>query len=856
MQAIPPIFQERIREAKAKKLKALDLYPRKLGERLDAVPVEIFDLEWLENLDLGNHDLQELPSDFTRLSNLKSLNVSRNRLNTLPESLGQLNNLTSLNVSRNQLNTLPTSFRQMNLMSLDVSSNQMRMLPEWLGQMRNLTSLNVSGNQLNSLPNTLGQLHNLSDLNISYNLLNTLPNSVAQLTNLVNFNLKSNKFAEFPRQILKLPRLQSLNITENPIITPPPEIIAVNSSGNVNLERIKDYYRQLDTEGVDYLYEAKLLLVGEGGAGKTTLARKIVNLNYELENEPSTKGIDVVQWVFSFDGKHIFRVNIWDFGGQEIYHTTHQFFLTKRSLYLLVADTRKEDTDFYYWLNVVELLSDNSPLLIVKNEKQDRHREIDEQQLRGQFTSLKETLATNLANNRGLPQILQSIQHYIRNLPHVGTPLPKTWVKVREQLENDPRNYVGLDEYLSICQQNGFTQLKDKLQLSDYLHDLGVCLHFQNDALLKKTVILKPSWGTAAVYKVLDNPQVIRNLGRFNRKDLAVIWKEETYTNMHDELLQLMINFKLCYKIPDSDLYIAPQLLTTNKPDYTWDKNDNLLMRYTYEFMPKGIITRFIVEMHRWIVNDYVWKSGILLETEDTNAEIIEHYGKREIHIRIVGKHKRYLMTILSHELDKIHNSFRRLRYDKLIPCNCDDCKKIPDPYFYRWDVLQNAIATQQREIQCQKYFKMVDVGILVGDIIDRKQLQMLGSKLEPSTDFEGAVFNAPVEINIQTTTKGKNIVSKNENPTDQSFVLIINLFWLFAAVIVMALLGALSNLVSWPAFILILIAGPVLLSILGAFSLRQNKQLSEKNFVQLMGMTFEQLPLIGQLAKLFKGRA
>jgi hypothetical protein len=26
-----------------------------------------------------------------------------------------------------------------------------------------------------------------------------------------------------------------------------------------------------------------------------------------------------------------FRVNIWDFGGQQIYHATHQFFLTKRS---------------------------------------------------------------------------------------------------------------------------------------------------------------------------------------------------------------------------------------------------------------------------------------------------------------------------------------------------------------------------------------------------------------------------------------------------------------------------------------------------------------------------------------------
>lgn len=146
---------------------------------------------------------------------------------------------------------------------------------------------------------------------------------------------------------------------------------------------------------VDHLYEAKLLIIGEGGAGKTTLTKKIQDLNYQLQSdEVSTEGIDVIRWHFPLPNGKEFRVNIWDFGGQEIYHATHQFFLTKRSLYALVADTRKEDTDFYYWLNVAELLSENSPLLIIKNEKQERKREINERQLRGEFTNLKETLAS------------------------------------------------------------------------------------------------------------------------------------------------------------------------------------------------------------------------------------------------------------------------------------------------------------------------------------------------------------------------------------------------------------------------------------------------------------------------------
>ncbi|WP_366558215.1 hypothetical protein [Okeania sp. SIO3B5] len=84
------------------------------------------------------------------------------------------------------------------------------------------------------------------------------------------------------------------------------------------------------------------------------------NQHYQLKEEESTKGIKVNQWNFQITNQHEFQMNIWDFGGQEIYHATHQFFLTKRSLYILVVDTRQENTRFDYWLNIVELLSDNS----------------------------------------------------------------------------------------------------------------------------------------------------------------------------------------------------------------------------------------------------------------------------------------------------------------------------------------------------------------------------------------------------------------------------------------------------------------------------------------------------------------
>ena len=101
--------------------------------------------------------------------------------------------------------------------------------------------------------------------------------------------------------------------------------------------------------------------------------------------------------------------------------------------------------------------------------------------------------------------------------------------------------------------------------------------------------------------------------------------------------------------------------------------------------MPKGIITQFIVAMHRHILQqEYVWKSGVILEKDQTLAEVIEYYGQREIKIRVVGKQKRDLLTNITYELDKIHDSYnKRLQYKKLIPCNCQQCKGSQDSYFY-----------------------------------------------------------------------------------------------------------------------------------------------------------------------------
>ena len=663
---IPEHFLEKIKEAKEKELEELDLssYEADNREKLTIIPDEVFELNHLKVLNLSHNLLSKLPDLFDNLNELQSLYLSGNKLSKLPNSFTSLSNLTSLDLSENKLFNLPDFIGNLvNLSTLDLRGNKLSSLPNSFANLSKLTTLYLSYNKLSDLPNSLFELSNLTALYLSHNKIYNLPNYFDELSNLTTLYLRDNQIYNLPNSITNLDKLTTLDLRGNPLENPPIEVVIHG------VEAIRSYFSKLLAEGQDYIYEAKLLIVGKPGAGKTTLAKKIKNPDHKLySGGESTKGIKLTEYSFPLEKQtKKFKVNIWDFGGQEIYHATHQFFLTKRSLYILVIDDRKKNEDLYYWLSIIKILSKDSPLLIVKNEKGDRPIEIkNEFALCKKFTNIKEILATNFATNRGLDEIIDRIKYHINYLEHIGKLLPLTWIKVRQALEQDRRYYISLDEFLQICQEQGFTLLEDKLQLSGYLHDLGVCLHFQDqkDSLLYKTVILKPTWATDAVYKVLDNQQVIQNQGYFTRKDLQKIWYEDKYASMHNELLELMIKFQLCYQIPNSDdAFIAPQLLSSDKPSYSWDDANNLVLRYKYKyFMPKGIMTLFIVAMYEHIEQQQcVWRNGVVVSKDNTRAEVIEHYNQRKIVIRISGANQRSLMNMITQKLDRINHSYQKI---------------------------------------------------------------------------------------------------------------------------------------------------------------------------------------------------
>ena len=227
-------------------------------------------------------------------------------------------------------------------------------------------------------------------------------------------------------------------------------------------------------------------------------------------------------------------------------------------------------------------------------------------------------------------------------------------------------------------------------------------------------MILKNDWATKGVYAILDDKGVQTAKGHFSYDMAQAIWANTPFEEKHDELLQLMEKFKLCYRVPyKEDLYVSPQLLPKEKPDYYWDDHLNLIIYYEYAFMPKGMLERLIVELHDLIkdIHTMAWRKGCVFTYENTDAQVIETYGERKLEIRIKGKHCVWLSTTIQQAVDRINDSFgKQMRVKKNLPCNCSLCQTLDLPHFYTFQSLKTRKERNKRTIECDKSYEDVQV--------------------------------------------------------------------------------------------------------------------------------------------------
>ena len=664
------------------------------NQKLKSLPAEIGELTLLEDLDLENNLIKSLPSEISHLTNLKKFSGRKNAFKEIPVEILSLPQLEILDMKENFIQEIPGTIKALkSLKVISVGQNPITSLAKEICELTKLETLSCGGvyetspyydprfmsvrlgreSQIRKLPTELGNLTELRLIYLNGNSIDQIPESIGKLRKLRELHLRYNQISSIPKQILDLNELVYLDLRGN-LLPIPIEILEKVHEPQIVL----NYYFKLVDAKKQQINESKLTFLGQGSVGKTSLVRRLLHNVFNID-ETKTEGISINRLHIANqttidDQSHHINLNVWDFGGQEIMHATHQFFLTKRSLYLLVLDSRltQEENRVEYWLKIIQSFGGESPVLIVGNKIDQHPLDIDRTGLQKKYPNIVGIVETSAATGAGIEELKASIAEQVNNLPHVRDLLPETWFTVKTKLEKLGResNFITHDKYLELCAENEVSDETSQRTLIGFLHDLGVVLHFQDDPRLEALGILNPQWVTNGVYKILNSHTLFQNKGVLTTSMLDEILNLPEYPRgKRLFIVDMMKKFELCYDIEPDKTFLVPDLLPKDEPAEL-KFNGIPAFEYAYPVLPSSVITRFIVRMNQKIDDGFVWRTGVVLKIGENHALVKADIEDRKITIAIDGlEHtRRDALSAIRYELGEIHNSIKGLNPQQRVP--------------------------------------------------------------------------------------------------------------------------------------------------------------------------------------------
>lgn len=636
------------------KLETLLIYSNKINNFND-----IIYFKNLEQLSLRECFIE----DFTPLQSLNSLSyldLSSNEISDI-SALKNLKKLIYLGLRNNKILDISPLAGLVHIKTLFLWNNQISNI-DVLSNLKNLKNLDIGRNNITDI-SPLSNLNNLSILDIAFNKISDL--RPLEMIISKNFVLTHNDYD---------PELENIIfLNENYFTIPPNEVI---EQGN---ETIIQYFEDARTYNLKSLNECKLIFVGDGGLGKTSLMKKIIGLPYSKEE--TTHGINKKSWneIKNKEREEI-RVNLWDFGGQHIQHSLHQFFLTEKVIYILLLDPRN-DSSAIYWLEQIEKLGKGSEVLIVYNWKEEKdknsHNNKNFYELRKTYPNLRDPFLLSCKEGDGFDNFKTVLTEIILSQRDLLVQYPINWFKIKDELEKNVtvnKNFIAYNEYDIICDNNKYFNETNRKNLLKQLDKIGSIVFFDRP-ILEELQVLNPDWITTGAYSVITSEITRTNKGHLNFKDLKEIFKEEKYLFANEKvklkyrtkdfqfILALMTDYDLCVYNPFvQDEYLVPCAFEGEKPiEFEAYKTDAKHYRFQFESAFEMLIMyRFMARnISKCIENGY-WQSGIVLKdlNNETFALVETNQHSKIIDFWIKGQNIRGLWEVLRSDIKDINSKY------------------------------------------------------------------------------------------------------------------------------------------------------------------------------------------------------
>ena len=405
------------------------------------------------------------------------------------------------------------------------------------------------------------------------------------------------------------------------------------------------------------------------------------------------------------------RLNLWDFGGQDIYHGSHALFLHGQAIFLILWTPELECQRTYqegalsfrhrplsYWLDYLRAFAGiESSVLIVQSQCDTRDkRQPHPPATTDDFNSLR-LAAVSAKTDLGLNLLKVTIQEAVGDCFHRRPPSPigMARVAVRDRLrqmhEEDQKRepaqrqhrLLEREEFDRLCAEMG--RVNDSGALLDFLHHNGVV--FYRPGLFGDRIILDQNWALEAIYALFDRKKILpllRGYGRFSQADLErLIWSN--YTVQEQRIfLGMMESCGICFrlrKLPHDPQegdendeeeweYVAPELL----PE--WSGAQELLFGRLRDDPPHATATASYAFLHEGILRGYLsklgehakdaaiyWKYGCWFYERTTNSQVLiesqwddamSEAGAGSIRLRAWGENAESLIDLVLEALRKL----------------------------------------------------------------------------------------------------------------------------------------------------------------------------------------------------------
>jgi GTPase SAR1 family protein len=607
-------------------LTALDLSDNQLS---DISPLA--SLTSLTALDLSGNQLSDI-SPLASLTSLTELYLYNNQLSDI-SPLASLTSLTELYLYNNQLSDISLLASLTSLTTLELGANQLSDITP-LASLTGLTSLALSRNQLSDI-SPLASLANLTRLGISRNQLSDI-SPLASLTNLTGLDSRNNQLTTVPRGFFERDweihldgsySPEGINLDGNPLEVPP---IPTVKRGR---KAVLAFFDELE-KGKKKRYQGKLLILGNGDQGKTCVSRALRGLKFSKQNR--TKGVQIKPLTFDhpdFPGELEKEITLylWDFEGQEINHQSHQFFLTKQSLYLLVFKGRQvyPQDEVEYWLDTVRVRAPGSRVILVATECEDTTPNWPLDQLKADYADLLTGnnwyFPVGCQTGEGIKELSSEIESAASSMESMGIDWPESYSVAEEKIRKKRVKHLERAALRKILIDCGISS-ENVPSAADTFEQQGIITQFRGYPELEDFVVLNPQWLTKAISVVMEDKELKDKRGDITHKRMRELWEAEKYCGIFVTLHNCMKHFELCYDLEDTGNRCLVPLHFSSKPPDTipWSPELSALPERRIEYKidvhpPAGLMSRFIVKTHRMIVSNaeneegVFWNRGVFL---------------------------------------------------------------------------------------------------------------------------------------------------------------------------------------------------------------------------------------------------